>query len=87
MSVVPESMIVSNPETTVFPPDRTLAPVACQNPDLTTGWNSMEPVYSFEFVPPRNSSDPEVASLKANSLLGTAFWENAFWKKGVYSLV
>lgn len=53
MMVVPESMIVSKLEATVFPPTDTAAPVACQKPLLVTGWYSTEPLKWLESVPPR----------------------------------
>lgn len=61
MMVVPESIIVSKPETAAM----ALAPLACQNPVvLSTVWYSIEPVYVAKSVPSRKSSEPEEASLK-----------------------
>lgn len=68
MIVVPESMIVENPLVVVFFPTTALAPLACQNPfEVDTLWYSIDPVYSWLLVPPKNSSDPDDASLKPNT--------------------
>lgn len=68
MIVVPESMIVSNPLLAIFDPTTAFAPVACQNPvDVSIWWNSISPLYRSGLVPPRNSSEPDDASLKPNT--------------------
>lgn len=65
MMVVPESMMVSNPETAVLEPAMAFPPVACQKPvDLSMVWYSIEPLYFEVSVPPRKSVEPEEASLK-----------------------
>ena len=65
MMVVPESMIVSKLLEVVLEPAMALPPVACQKPvDVSMLCASTEPLNLEESVPPKNSSDPEDASLK-----------------------
>ncbi len=83
MMVVPESMMVSKPDTAVLEPAMAFAPVACQKPvDVSMEWYSIEPVYLEVSVPPRRSVEPEEASLNPKTPAVVLPWLIAVLKTG-----
>ena len=78
-------MIVSNDPASVTVCWLTLtpAPGTCQNPVAAfTLWGSRVPVHNLSFVPPRNSSEPCLASLNPKTDCETAFCLVAVLKNG-----
>ena len=63
MIVVPESMMVSKPDTAMSPPEEMFTSITCQNLVMAlTSWNSIGPVYyTAGLVPLRKISEPDEA--------------------------